>query len=87
MTETAGKRIAKIIMSRCLGADAFHRRWDNLVLLDKQPVARLVLAGDGPPSILWNQAELTRRQLDKDDLLQELARAGPPSAALVAWTS
>lgn len=86
LIEATGKRIARVFMGRCPGADVYHRRWDDLVLVDGQPIVRLVLAADGPPSVLWNPAALIKRNLDKDDL-QELARAAPPSAASVAWTA
>lgn len=52
LIETTGRRIARVIMGRCPGADVYHRRWDNLVLVDGQPIVRLVLAADGPPSVL-----------------------------------
>lgn len=87
IVETTGRRIAKAIMARCPGADIYRRKWDHLALLNRQPVARLILAADGLPGVLWNQAALDQNKLGKGDLLHDMARAEPPSAASVDSTA
>lgn len=82
--EILGKRLVQVLSTRKPEADAYHRRHDKVILLNRRPLARLQPTPDGPPAVLWNLPGVLTAGLEKQALLDDLARATPPGVGEVA---
>lgn len=85
--EIIGERLAHTIARRKPSADIYHRRTDNAVVIDRQPLARFSPNASGQPGIMWNQLESNKTGLQKQDILEDLAKAVPQGAGEVSWSS
>lgn len=85
--ELAGKKMVAMMRKRLPSVDMYHRRSDNIVLVDKQMAVRLQRKTGGSPKVEWNGAVLTQLKLVKSELVAELARATPAGADEVSWES
>lgn len=85
--EIVGMRLVQLLARRRPATDVYHRRTDSVTLVDRQPLARLAASANTPPDVKWNQVELDKLGLAKQDLLEELARTASAGAGEVSWTS
>lgn len=85
--EITGKRLQKVIDAKNGEDDIFYRRRDNVVLINRKPLAKLREVAGGAPLVLWNPGELLASGLDKAAFVAELAAAAPGGAADVEWAA